>query len=538
VTTASRLQPVNLTSFVGGLNLRRNQFQLADNESPDMVNVDVDPRGGFYTRRGWHRWNDADITADPWQPRNAFLHLLPTGLQTIYVANNSTIWRAPDSGVFAGTGITATADPHGADFVAWGTDTYVACGKTQSSKKITSTGVVSSLGAVFSTVDSPVTGQLPQAEFIESHIGYMFVANTREGGNDFFSRVRWSHPNRPDAFRTEDFIDINAGGGRITGILSFQDHLLIFKESSIWALYGYNSDSWQLVRVSGQIGAPCQTAITKSETACYFYSASNGGGIYAYTGQPPVYISEKLRTAFEEIATFQNVFVSFANRRLWVSVPWTGVSGDLGIPTTLFVFDIEVGPDGAWTAYRSTRGGVGTVLDGAAAAIKFPLAAFWSTVSSCMVTLDAAESAYDAIVLSGGTPLNEGFGAYYRTRWLNAGWPELRKSWRAPTIIARRVSTGAQILVEAFRDYNESERRRSAVIDIPLSSGAIWGSGPDWGSGIDWGSVTAGGIVLRGPDLGHASAVQLKLSAGPAGLINRWGIDGIIMKVNTMRFST
>jgi hypothetical protein len=41
-----------LASFVGGLNLRADQPSLAPEESPDMLNVDVDPRGGVHSRAG------------------------------------------------------------------------------------------------------------------------------------------------------------------------------------------------------------------------------------------------------------------------------------------------------------------------------------------------------------------------------------------------------------------------------------------------------------------------------------------------------
>ena len=36
--------------FTGGLNLRADQFNLARNESPALLNVDVDPRGGVSRR--------------------------------------------------------------------------------------------------------------------------------------------------------------------------------------------------------------------------------------------------------------------------------------------------------------------------------------------------------------------------------------------------------------------------------------------------------------------------------------------------------
>ena len=41
-----------LESFSGGLNFRTDQFNLASNESPDLLNVDVDPRGGVRLRKG------------------------------------------------------------------------------------------------------------------------------------------------------------------------------------------------------------------------------------------------------------------------------------------------------------------------------------------------------------------------------------------------------------------------------------------------------------------------------------------------------
>ena len=75
----NRLQPLDLMDFTGGLNLRKNQFQLAENESPDLLNVDIDPRGGFYTRKGWQRWNDDDIIdMEPSQPSGSHATLSST----------------------------------------------------------------------------------------------------------------------------------------------------------------------------------------------------------------------------------------------------------------------------------------------------------------------------------------------------------------------------------------------------------------------------------------------------------------------------
>jgi len=40
------------SDFRGGLNLRADQFNIGENESPAMLNVEVDPRGGVRRRNG------------------------------------------------------------------------------------------------------------------------------------------------------------------------------------------------------------------------------------------------------------------------------------------------------------------------------------------------------------------------------------------------------------------------------------------------------------------------------------------------------
>ena len=53
-----------LESFSGGLNLRSDQFNLSNNESPDMLNVEVDPRGGIRMRNGVDRRNTTSLSSD------------------------------------------------------------------------------------------------------------------------------------------------------------------------------------------------------------------------------------------------------------------------------------------------------------------------------------------------------------------------------------------------------------------------------------------------------------------------------------------
>lgn len=49
---ARNIKMQTLKDFRGGLNLRADAFELAANESPDLLNVDIDPRGGVEQRNG------------------------------------------------------------------------------------------------------------------------------------------------------------------------------------------------------------------------------------------------------------------------------------------------------------------------------------------------------------------------------------------------------------------------------------------------------------------------------------------------------
>ena len=577
----NRLQPLDLMSFVGGINLRRNQFQLAEDESPDLLNVDIDPRGGILTRRGWQRWNAIDAVGEgePWEPRNAWIHTYSDGTQLVYVVNGDLIHFADIDTVFHELPtVIPEALPHGADFTAWGDDVYMVTGMFNPSYRRTRAGTLTTMTPeTWSDVDAPTVNTMPQAEYITTHAGYTFVAVTEEDGQSFFSRIRWSHPSVPDAFREDDFLDIEAGGGRITGLLSFRDHLLIFKTNSMWALYGYDDDSWQLIKVSISVGCPSVTAIARSETAAFFFSGSDRNGVYAYTGEAPVYISEQLRPAMEEIFTPENVFVSWAGRRLWVSIPWVKDVGSTTEPATTFVFDPDVGK-GAWTMYRSNYGSVGKVLDGSDINSQYPLAAFWSTYASVLVTLDYLADAYDVIMVSpilGVTPGDEDllvtgddaeisvtgdlvasqpFDSYYRTRWLHANWPDRKKSWRRPTFICREVPRDTDLIVEAFRDYDETTVHRTRTLHLKAMGQAFWTEGGyedaavggfDWkelgaespdGRGADWGGEIKGSKMIRGGSFGLARAVQMRVRASPNTPRHRWGVDGIVTKFVMRRF--
>jgi hypothetical protein len=560
----TELQQINLTDFTGGVNFWRSQFNIGANQSPDMLNMEIDPRGGFYTRKGWTRWNadDALATVANWEPRNTFVHALSTGTYVVYVTNNAKIEAAPSTGVFATlnktgpTAVPATAIPHLADFAAWGDYLYIASGIDNTSHRRNGTGTPSAItdthGAYNNDYTTPVaigSGKMPKCNFIETHAGYLFAAYIKEASTEP-NRIRWSHPSQPENWAELDYIDIKAGGGQITGLRSFQDHLLIFKTDSVWALYGYDSESWQLVRVSATAGTPNVTATSASESAVFFFSPTDLGGIYAYTGGAPTHVSQNLRTVMEEIpvTAHNDVWLGWVGKRLWCSLPWTE-GGRAGDASTVFVFDPEVG-DGAWSMHRPALGYVKSIVEGSDVQVGLPLAVVCGhSGAAALVKLEARDPAND-VILEDTT--QSAFDAYYYTAWQYADQPERRKSWRRPRFIMQRVDETVVVDLDTYFDYDESSPRRSHQIAVTADGTAFWratgsleSGGFDWGDGTLWGASGAQGSVIERATpvtvtlsgLGVNRAIQLRFSTNDSYAGKAWGVNAMTLKLVWRRFT-
>ena len=127
---AGGLNIVEISDFTGGLNYRADQFQLRNSESPRMLNVEIDPRGGVFSRGGVTRINPTDV-AGTWTPQKLFSFSGST--PTIILTTENRIYKST-GGDFsllnsaASTPVVAYST-HGACFAQWGKTAYFAVGQ-------------------------------------------------------------------------------------------------------------------------------------------------------------------------------------------------------------------------------------------------------------------------------------------------------------------------------------------------------------------------------------------------------------------------
>ncbi len=214
--------------FTGGLNFRADQFQLANNESPFILNLDVDPRGGVFSRAGYRKKHTTQVSGN-WNPKGLFNYkdaaspriILNTGKENstagkIYQSSGSNFSTIQ----FSSGNDIAVESTNGAGVTQWLDTLYFAVGKDSSQMYKWNQGdtyatALLASGPTWQPYQNPVGGYMPRAELVRAHANKLFVANTKELNDDATpslvdhpNRIRWSHENSPENWFQDDYIDI------------------------------------------------------------------------------------------------------------------------------------------------------------------------------------------------------------------------------------------------------------------------------------------------------------------------------------------
>ena len=141
---------------------------------------------------------------------------------------------------------------------------------------------------------TPDGADMPLARYIAFHQGYMWVADTVESAVRHPQRVRFSHLQNPEDWATADYFDVDPfdDGDPIVALVPFASYLLIFKRSSVWAVYGSDKDTFSLERIQMGAGVNSAHGVAVSENVAYWFS--NDGRLMGFNGQRIVPVMDKL----------------------------------------------------------------------------------------------------------------------------------------------------------------------------------------------------------------------------------------------------
>lgn len=515
--------------FSGGLNLSVDPFDLADNESPRIENIDLDRRGGFGLRRGRRPYIETVLPAGV-EVRSIIPYYKTNGTNQILVAvstgqvytYNGTTWDLRMTG----------ASPGRYAYTTFGDRIYLSHTGLADVRRWDGTTMttISGLGAYNDDLTAPTIPPAngfvpPRAGCLATHNGVMWAANLFEVSDltQHQSRIRWSHPGFPEDWRTNDYIDIDPddGSGPIRQIVPFQERLMVFKDRSVYAIHGFPPNGFSVQNITKDVGASSLQGVVATEQAVYFEDRSRG--TMAYDGKSIEWIFEKLYPLIEDSianpALHGSSALGWFNQRLWVSMPWLQDPYNNTFQTV--VYDPRLnGGKGAWTRYTQNDSIVWTFFRETGGAEHFlgseGLYVFETDVDGLFQ--DDRVAANPTLEIRG----------YYQTRWHDANNFALRKRWKRPEIVLRD-NANLQLLVDVYTDYNPSHIKRSFTLTTEQDgTELVWDVG-DWDENVWAGEGGDRATVERGSPLGNARAISLGFKNINQTNID-WRVHGLITK--------
>lgn len=518
--------------FTGGLNLQVDPFDLGDNESPLIENVDLDRRGGFGLRRGRQLYISVTMPAGagPVAVQVESLHayyrqdgtrqlVASTNAGRLYTFNGAT-WDLRLNNPAAVPGVYDSATMNNRIYFS-----HVGLLNVHRWDGTTMT-LINGATAFNDDLTAPVGGLVPpRAGSIAVHANCMWAANTFETGPaaQFGSRIRWSHPGQPEDWRTNDFIDIDPedNAGPITAIIPFQERLIVFKRSAVYAIHGYPPNGFSVTAISREVGAGSNQAVCASEDQVFFVDPRRG--LMSFDGTGVTWEFERVFPVLEDSQADPTIHyksaVAYHNQRVWVSMPW--LQSPFGGSFQTFVFDPYGNKGkGGWTRYTHNDSVFWLVFeetDGSRHLL--------GSEGLFVFETDVADLFEDHRAVA---PTTREIKGVYQTRWFDANNHALKKRWKRPEVVMRD-NANLTLHVNVYTDYDPTRQKRSFDFNTSQDGTELTWDVDDWDEKV-WASEAGDrSIVVRGPSLGNGRAMALKFNNQNQTGID-WRVHGLIMK--------
>ena len=557
-----------IVDFTGGVNYRADQFQLKKNETPEILNLEIDPRGGLFSRAGYQKKHTTAIVtpSTTWLPK-ALFNYKASGAPTIMLSTGLYSVTPSDGKVYQSSGSNfsvlnrAASTPmevkseNGVSFTQWQNTLYMARGVDGAIPYYYEEGdtFVTALiasGPTWQAYQSPTGGYMPRAEINITHANKLFCANTFEDGTAYPNRLRWSHENRPEDWYQQDFIDIMAGGEGIRGLQVVDGQLLIFKPKAVYLLMGYDADTFQLVELSTTVGIDYPQQAVAGANGVFFFDYPQGLFFYNRNGIQNLFerIKPIIDTGRVNPSLLDYITVSYINDRVWLSMPFdiNDTGSNPNYVNCNFIFDPSIGQAGAYTLFQSAtfNNDSDAVVPG------------WGMVNGCewrdsndnpWHLMISADSAFPFVMyvddfseenddIAAGNDFGD-MSTLYKTSWFYDDRYVQNKTFVKSLYVVKAVDQQTEIRVNVYHDFNSEDIAASDTLVLtPVATGGVYGTATysTNGTGGVYGTTQLREGVQVGGRLKNAKAVQLEFVGPTAELSNApgkvWGINSIAFK--------
>lgn len=510
--------------FTGGLNLSTARQDLQMNETPSCLDVDFDNRGGVVCRRGIASVTTA-ATMGTTATSGYLVGQLSLGTDLVWgISSAGKIWTWDGSTVVENATVTTsnmtTESVRGA---TWGqvgataarlflANTYLTGTLTMRTWDGTAAAPTTLTNTANNVYTAPAGGNAPLAKLICDHGGYMWWADTLEGGIRFRSRLRFSHPLQPADFAAADYFDIEPDDqtDQITALVRFRGQLFVFKKKAVYAVYGTTRDDFVVQRIAATAGTVSQDSVAVSQDSMYWWSPD--GDVFKYNGTVITSIATKINILARNgtMNAGDDHRLAWAGDRLYVSF--------LNVDSTrsTYVYMPMVGRSGSWTKYS----------------YQWTSMVWWrrNVGSTSVITRILGQAGVSDLNIAtqkadyNGTSTTP-IAAQYTTAWFQADNPALLKKWHRVTASVA-ADDPATLNLTVYQDFDESTIVKQLSNPINAATGSlVWGAATgNWGGvGLYWQGNNPVYTYARFPASGRSHSIQYKFNVTDH--LGGWSLD-------------
>src|SRR3972149_2418516 len=263
-----------------------------------------------------------------------------------------------------------------------------------------------------------------------------------------------NHGAGQEVFHPNFFREVNPGNGElITALAVHMGRLVIFKENSIYKLYGSSSLDFRVLQENGDVGCIAPRSVIAVEDKIYFIAGGKNVGIWMYDGEgiyPISSILEPYLRANIDIANLHNAAAGVYRNMIFFSVPFVDGGGK---NNKILVYDYQRSnprsePDNHWATWdipyiysfltQTKPGDFGEILMGG----QF-----------------AGIHQYDTSELDLGATT---IPAYFQTKYFDFGVVDNIKTWRRSHIVTDNKEV--DVTLKLFTDYDTVTAEKTKIL--------------------------------------------------------------------------